>query len=352
MIRQSWWKILGVLLLMYTFIAGLMMPLKPGIIQVTPGSLQAGEEVALTIRGYNSSYAKTGKEKMRAWLKMDEENILAASKVEVLSNRDLKVSFNLPAYLPSKDSSGSFALILDHPSDGSSVLPNAVFITQDSIDPSKVGAAWKNGGFADLNEHPGKTIPFRNILKESIRNQYFHVPLWFAMMFLFLFSLIHSIKYLRKGDPDADLRVFSLNQAGMIYGLLGVVTGALWAKHTWGAYWSWDTKQNMTAICLLIYAAYFVLRGAFQDDERKARLSAIYNIFAFAAMIPLLFVIPRMTDSLHPGAGGNPAFGGDDLDNTMRMVFYPAGVGWTLLGFWVASIVYRIRALEFKWLDR
>jgi heme exporter protein C len=120
----------------------------------------------------------------------------------------------------------------------------------------------------------------------------------------------------------------------------------LWAKHTWGAYWSWDVKQNMTAIALLIYCAYFILRGAFEDEERKARLSAIYNIFAFSTLIPLLFVIPRMTDSLHPGAGGNPAFGGDDLDRTMRMVFYPAGIGWTLLGFWIASLAYRAQALR------
>lgn len=107
-----------------------------------------------------------------------------------------------------------------------------------------------------------------------------------------------------------------------MFGILGLVTGAIWAKNTWNAYWSWDVKQNMTAIALFIYIAYFILRAAFEDAERKARLSAVYNLFAFVALIPLIFVIPRLTDSLHPGAGGNPALGGEDLDNTMRMIFF------------------------------
>ncbi len=71
----------------------------------------------------------------------------------------------------------------------------------------------------------------------------------------------------------------------------------------------------------------------------------MYNVFAFVALIPLIFVIPRLTDSLHPGAGGNPALGGEDLDNTMRMIFYPAIIGWTLLGAWMAQLNYRIDRL-------
>ena len=63
-------------------------------------------------------------------------------------------------------------------------------------------------------------------------------------------------------------------------------------------------------------------------------------------IIPLLFVIPRMTDSLHPGNGGNPAFGGEDLDNTMRMVFYPAVIAWTLLGLWISNILFRLKRVE------
>jgi heme exporter protein C len=172
------------------------------------------------------------------------------------------------------------------------------------------------------------------------------VPLWFGMMFLFLFAVIHSIKYLRKGDAESDLKAEAYTQTGIFYGLLGLITGALWAKNTWGAYWSWDIKQNMTVVALLIYAAYFILRASFEDPEKRARVCAAYGIFAFSTLIPLLYVIPRLTDSLHPGSGGNPAFGSQDLDNTMRLVFYPAVIGFTLFGFWLSSLQFRYLRLQ------
>jgi len=122
----------------------------------------------------------------------------------------------------------------------------------------------------------------------------------------------------------------------------------VWAQFTWGAWWSGDPKQNTSAIAILIYLAYLVLRGSFNEEQQRARISAVYNIFAFACLVPLLFILPRLTDSLHPGNGGNPGFGAYDLDNRMRVVFYPAVIGWTLLGFWIASLRTRIITLEQK----
>jgi heme exporter protein C len=120
----------------------------------------------------------------------------------------------------------------------------------------------------------------------------------------------------------------------------------IWANYTWGSPWHGDPKQNGAAIALLIYLAYFVLRGSLDNREQRARLSAVYNIFAFAAMIPLIFIIPRMTSSMHPGNGGNPGFNMYDLDNNMRKVFYPAVIGWILLGYWIASLRIRLRLAE------
>ncbi len=234
--------------------------------------------------------------------------------------------------------------MLDNPIDGSSILPSAIFISQDKLVGDTAG--WGDLPKKSLHQVEGMKFPFRNILSETIRNLFYHVPLWFGMMLIFLVSMIYSVRYLRTSNPMHDNKATSLVVSGTLFGLLGLVTGAIWAKNTWGQYWSWDIKQNMSAIAMLIYLAYFVLRQSFEDRERKARISAVYNIFAFAALIPLLFVIPRLTDSLHPGNGGNPGFGGEDLDNTMRLVFYPAIIGWTLFGFWLADLYYRIANLR------
>jgi heme exporter protein C len=110
-----------------------------------------------------------------------------------------------------------------------------------------------------------------------------------------------------------------------------------------------EPKLLGAAIALLIYAAYFVLRGSFTDMDKRARVAAVYNIFAFVMLFPSIWIIPRLVGSLHPGAPGsntgNPALKTDDLDAGMRLVFYPAVIGWTLLGVWVATLKIRMQLL-------
>src|SRR6185436_16750754 len=175
-------------------------------------------------------------------------------------------------------------------------------------------------------------VPRLNIVNETIRALYFHVPMWFGMVVMFLISTIYSIKYLRKPSNQTDTWSVEFANTGLVLGLLGIFTGMIWANYTWGSPWHGDPKQNGAAISLLVYLAYFILRGSVNNEEQRARLSAVYNIFAFVTMIPLIFIIPRMTSSMHPGSGGNPGFNMYDLDSRMRMVFYPAVTGWILLG--------------------
>ncbi len=191
-------------------------------------------------------------------------------------------------------------------------------------------------------------VPRLPILNETIRVLYFHVPMWFGMLFLFGFGVYYGILYLRTSNLRYDLYSGQLVQTGLLFGVLGLLTGMLWATHTWGEPWSNDPQQNGSAIGLLIYLAYTILRGSISDEHQRARLSSVYGIFAFALLIPLLFILPRLTDSLHPGSGGNPGFNAYDLDSNLRMVFYPAVVGWTLLGFWIASIRVRVALLEIE----
>jgi heme exporter protein C len=213
-------------------------------------------------------------------------------------------------------------------------------------------------------------VPRLDLLNETIRALYFHVPMWFGMTLLFTISVIYAILYLVKsksvsGDApqedlpldaqrikrpltalDLDRRSVEFANVGLVFGILGTITGMFWANYTWGSPWHGDPKQNGAAIALLVYLAYFVLRGSVDNEEQRSRLGAVYNIFAFAAMIPLIFIIPRMTSSMHPGSGGNPGFNVYDLDSGMRLIFYPAVIGWILLGCWIAIVRIRLKAAE------
>jgi len=191
-------------------------------------------------------------------------------------------------------------------------------------------------------------VPQLPILNESIRVLHFHVPMWFGMIFLFTGSLVYAIKFLKTSYKKFDIYSVQLANIGITFGILGLLSGMVWANYTWGEPWSNDPKQNASAISMLIYLAYFVLRGSIQDEEQKNRISAVYNIFAYSLLIPLLFILPRLSDSLHPGNGGNPGFNAYDLDSNLRKVFYIAVVGWTLLGFWFGTIGIRLSLTKQK----
>jgi len=151
-------------------------------------------------------------------------------------------------------------------------------------------------------------VPRLAILNETIRALYFHVTMWFGMIIMLVVAVIYSVKYLRTGDLKHDDIAIEFTSTAILFGVLGIATGMLWANFTWGDYWSGDPKQNGSAIALLMYFAYLILRNSLSDVHQRARIGAVYNILAFAVYIPLIFVLPRLTDSLHPGNGGNPGF--------------------------------------------
>jgi heme exporter protein C len=213
-------------------------------------------------------------------------------------------------------------------------------------------------------------VPRLDILNETIRNVYYHVPIWFTMLFMMTVSLFHSIITLRgnpvnhyvklrflgitfmsfnAGSASNDSKAFNAAMVGFFFSIPGILTGSLWAKFTWGTWWTFqDPKLNGVAISILIYLAYFILRSSVEDEQKRARISAVYNVFAFVMMNVFIMVLPRLTDSLHPGNGGNPAFGKYDMDNNMRMIFYPAVIGWILFSFWLFEIKNRISVLKNK----
>ncbi len=339
-IKKHWWKILSIVLMLYTLIVGMGTPLKPGILEVYPYNAQAGTQLRLKVKGYNSNYDQN---ETTAWLKIDSSYYIQSRFCASITYDVMTAVFDIPEYLPSKDSIVQVNLIVSNDEDKGSILPSAVFIKQNAIDSLKGLAPWsRSNTLEEVYTMEEFRFPYRNVIYETVRNTFYHVALWFAMFILLIISLVYNVGYLRSPSLELDTKAYAFTAVAILYGILGLITGSIWAKFAWGAFWTTDVKLNMTAVAMLIYFAYLVLRSSIPDLDRRAKLSAVYSIFAFFALIALVFIIPRMTDSLHPGNGGNPAFGGEDLDNTLRMVFYPSIIGFTLLGIWIASLKIRI----------
>lgn len=190
------------------------------------------------------------------------------------------------------------------------------------------------------------------ILEHTARNLYFHVPMWFVLYAGALVGAWHAGRYLATGRTVHDVRSEAAWTVATAAGVVALVTGVVWARFTWyegtDIWWNGDPRQTMVAVQLLISGAYFALRGQIERPRQRARLSAVYALFATATLPFLTYVLPRRMASLHPGAEGNPAFSEMDLAPQMRWVFYAAAVGFLLLGWWVYTQRVRARVAEIQ----
>ncbi len=192
-------------------------------------------------------------------------------------------------------------------------------------------------------------VPMIDLLHETIRNIYFHVGMWFGMIFILFAGLVFSIRYLLRNDPSDDMKAYAAVLVGLLFGALGLLTGMIWAKFTWGSFWVNDPKLNGAVVGVLTYLAYVVLRGSVDDRDKKARLAAVYNVFAFVLFFIFIMIIPRLASaSIHPGLEGNPALVPGDLDPRMRKVFFPAIAGWFIMAWWLFSVLYRTMRIHQK----
>jgi len=190
------------------------------------------------------------------------------------------------------------------------------------------------------------SIPYIPILEETARNLFLHVPMWFTMMVAFVMAFYYSIRYLNSEEIRWDQKAETATAVGLAFGICGLLTGALWARFTWGAWWTFaEPRMNMSALGMMIFVAYFILRSAFNDEEKRAKISAVYNIFGVTTIPFLLYIIPRQLPSLHPGAEGNPAFS-DLTAPELRLIFYPAVIGFIGLAIWMMDILNRYKRIK------
>lgn len=176
--------------------------------------------------------------------------------------------------------------------------------------------------------------PLAEGLGEYTRILYFHVPVAWVTVLSFLIGAVYSVIYLKKKQIVFDHIAETAGQLGLVYCILATVTGSVWAKVSWGSFWNWDPRETSIFILLLIYAAYFALRSAIEQEDRKATLSAVYSIFAFVTVPFFVFIVPRIYSSLHPDPLVN-ANAKINMDGKMLTTFLSSLFGFTVLYFWI-----------------
>lgn len=186
----------------------------------------------------------------------------------------------------------------------------------------------------------------KDFLGQSSRILFFHVPMAWTAFLAFVAAGVWSILYLARRNPDQDRAAAAAVELGLVFCVLATVTGAMWARVEWGAWWNWDPRQTSITVVLVFYAAYLVLRGAVEDADARARLSAAYAILGLIVAPFFIFVLPRMVDfTLHP----EPVLNEEaemKMDPRIGWVLAAASLGFNVFFFWVHRLRWRILRLE------
>ncbi|WP_169716831.1 cytochrome c biogenesis protein [Sporomusa acidovorans] len=185
-----------------------------------------------------------------------------------------------------------------------------------------------------------------------VRIAFFHIPVAWVSVLAFLVSAVAAGQYLRTRQLKFDWISACSAKLGLVFCLLATVSGAVFAKLTWGAYWNWDPRQTTIFILLLLYGAYLALRSAIEEEDRRAAVAAVYALLSFLTVPFLVFVIPRMYFSLHPETVLNSS-GKVDMEPLMLYVLLAAVVGCTALyGLLLARNIAEKTGPTGKGLDR
>ena len=187
--------------------------------------------------------------------------------------------------------------------------------------------------------------PAKGFIGESSRIVFFHVPCAIVAAIAFLVAGAYSLLFLRTENPSFDDLASAAVRLGLLFAILTIVTGSVFSRIMWGAYWNWDPRQSSYLLLIFVYGAYLFLRAAIEDPEKRTRLAAAYALFAIVPMVFLVFVAPRITQSLHPQTIINPQ-GKVLMDIPTRVVFFSGLLANCALFAWLLSLEARAARLE------
>ena len=189
--------------------------------------------------------------------------------------------------------------------------------------------------------------PREKTMGEVQRIFYFHVPVAWDSMLAFLVTFIASIAFLRTGKPDWD-RIGAVSvEVGLVFTVMAIISGSIWARPAWNTWWTWDPRLTTYTIMALIYVAYLMLRQGLEDPNRRARFAAVYGIVGFVS-VPITFFSIRWWRTIHPvviGSGSPTASGGFDMTSPMRVVFFFSLFALTVVYF--CLLANRLRLEKF-----
>jgi heme exporter protein C len=172
---------------------------------------------------------------------------------------------------------------------------------------------------------------------------YFHVSTAWVGMLAFGVAAVVGIFYLRTADRKWDLAAVAAVEIGLVFTLVCIVTGSIWARPIWNTWWTWDPRLTTATIMELIYAAYLMLRQGLEDPERRARFGAVYAIVGFIS-VPLTFISIRIFRTIHPvviGSNDPSAAGAFDMSPSMLVTFIFSLITFSII--FVDLLAHRLR---------
>ncbi len=185
--------------------------------------------------------------------------------------------------------------------------------------------------------------PRERVMGEVQRVFYFHVASAWVGMLSFVVAAVAGVTYLVRRTRTWDLVGVSSVEIGMVFGLIAILSGSIWARPVWNTWWTWDPRLVTTTIMELVYAAYVLLRQGVEDPERRARFGAVYAIVGVLT-VPITFLSIRFLRTIHPvviGTGNAAAQGAFDMTPPMLQTFMFSLLAFSVLYF--ALLLHRVR---------